>query len=188
MLGDADFLSLLLAGTKPARRRLFVSYHHAGDQAYYDAFSSAFHDEYETIFDNSVDRLIDSDNTEYIMRRIREGFISGTSCTVVLCGLGTPWRKYVDWEIRATLDKQHGLIGVRLPTVATDAGGNWYAPDRLVDNLSSGYASWITWGALAAGGSVSLVTLVERARARPASFIVNNRTMMARNGAPPWQR
>ena len=28
------------------RRKVFISYHHAGDQAYYDAFSKAFHDRY----------------------------------------------------------------------------------------------------------------------------------------------
>ena len=29
------------------KRKIFVSYHHAGDQGYYDAFSRAFHDTYE---------------------------------------------------------------------------------------------------------------------------------------------
>jgi hypothetical protein len=46
------------------------------------------------------------------MQRIRDKHITGTSCTIVLCGSLTPWRKYVDWEIKATLDKEHGLIGI----------------------------------------------------------------------------
>jgi len=49
------------------------------------------------------------------MRGIRENFITGTSCTIVLCGAQTHLRKYVHWEIKATLDKEHGLIGVNLP-------------------------------------------------------------------------
>jgi hypothetical protein len=37
---------------KPTRRKVFVSYHHGGDQAYYDEFSRYFHDQYEAIRDN----------------------------------------------------------------------------------------------------------------------------------------
>jgi len=103
-------LGMLLLGLQVNRPRVFLSYHHAVDQPYYDAFSRTFHDRYETIRDNSRDRKIDSDVTDYVMRRIREEHVAGTSCTIVLCGLETRWRKYVDWEIKATLDKQHGLM------------------------------------------------------------------------------
>lgn len=33
---------------------------------------------------------------------------------MVLCGAEAPQRKFVDWEIKATLDKEHGLIGINL--------------------------------------------------------------------------
>jgi hypothetical protein len=46
----------------PVKHKIFVSYHHGGDQAYYDAFSKAFHDTYDVIFDNSLERKIDSDD------------------------------------------------------------------------------------------------------------------------------
>lgn len=98
------------------KRKVFVSYHHSGDQAYYDAFSKAFCDTYDVITDNSLEREVDSENVDYVMRRIRENYISGSSCTIVLVGKDTWGRKYVDWEIKATLEKEHGLIGVRLPT------------------------------------------------------------------------
>lgn len=52
-----------------------------------------FHDTYEVDYDNSVDRKIDSDDPEYVMRRIRENYINGTSCTLVFCGVETPYRK-----------------------------------------------------------------------------------------------
>ena len=48
----------------PVRRKVFVSYHHGGDQAYYDAFSSTFHDQYDAITDNSLEREIDSSSPE----------------------------------------------------------------------------------------------------------------------------
>lgn len=180
--------ALLLNAARPARRRVFVSYHHRGDQVYYDAFSSTFHDQFEAVFDNSVGRVIDSDYSEYIMRQIREDFISGTSCTIVLCGAETPWRKYVDWEIKATLDKQHGLIGVNLPSNPLPASNKYVLPDRLYDNIESGFALWLSWADLAGGGPLGLSQLLEAANARPTSMIVNSRPMMARNGVPPWQR
>jgi hypothetical protein len=73
----------------PVKHKIFVSYHHDGDQTYYDAFSRTFHDTYDVIYDNSVERSIDSEDPVYVMRRIRENFITGSSCTVVLVGPNT---------------------------------------------------------------------------------------------------
>ena len=42
----------------PVKHKVFVSYHHGGDQAYYDAFAKAFHATYDVIYDNSLDRQI----------------------------------------------------------------------------------------------------------------------------------
>ena len=133
-----------LLGVLP-RRRVFVSYHHGGDRQYYDAFSRLMADTYEVVQDTSVERQVDSDDVEYVLRTIRENYVTGSSCTVVLCGAGTPWRKFVDWEIKATLDKEHGLIGVNLPTNPANANGTFTVPDRLYDNIDSGYAVWSTW-------------------------------------------
>lgn len=122
------------------RRRVFLSYHHCGDQWYYDAFSRTFHNEYELISDVSLERRIDNDNVDYVLRRIRENYITESSCTVVLVGAATWGRKYVDWEIEATLEKGHGRIGVRLPTVYPLANGRYPVPDRLFDSVDCGYA------------------------------------------------
>src|SRR5207253_16569 len=72
---------------------------------------------YDVITDNLLDRAVGSDDVEYVMRRIRENYITGSSCTLVLVGRDTWGRKYVDWEIDATLQKEHGLIGLQLPTL-----------------------------------------------------------------------
>ncbi|HEX4966659.1 MAG TPA: TIR domain-containing protein [Thermoanaerobaculia bacterium] len=165
----------------PVRPRIFVSYHHGNDQRYYSEFSLAFHDTYEAIQDNSVDRIIDSEDTGYVIRRIRENFITGTSCTVVLCGPETRWRKYVDWEIKATLDKQHGLIGIDLPNNPLDRNGLVHIPDRLQDNIYSGYALWIAWEDLGRG-SEFLKACVLEARGRSAMLIQNSRPLRQRNG------
>ena len=163
----------------PAKRKIFVSYHHARDRAYYLEFSRFFADAYESVEDNSVDRQIDSDNAEYVIRNIRENYITGSSCTVVLCGAETYQRKFVDWEIKATLDKQHGLVGVNLPTNLRNLNGRYTVPARLYDNIVSGYAAWTSWDQLTA---IALKKAVEDANAKSRSMIDNSRPLKSRNG------
>jgi len=169
-----------LGVTQPAKHRVFVSYHHAGDQNYYDAFSRTFHDSYEAIYDNSLERTIDSDNVDYVMRRIRENYITGTSCTIVLVGARTWGRKYVDWEIKATLDKEHGLIGVRLPTAPLSTDGKVIVSDRLHDNIQTGYALWVTWQDIASSVD-RLRGYVAAATSHDRKLIVNSRDMRLKN-------
>lgn len=166
--------------TPPVRHKIFVSFHHASDQAYYDAFSRAFHDTHEVIYDNSLERQIDSDNVDYVMRRIREKHIHGTSCTLVLVGANTWGRKYVDWEMYATLEKQHALIGVQLPTAPLDPNGRVIVPGRLHDNIRSGFASWLTWQQVTADVA-RLERAIAEAKARAKSLIVNTRERRIRD-------
>lgn len=177
-LGDI-FADLL----KPVRFRIFVSYQHSSDQYYYDQFSKLFHDDYETIFDNSLPRKIESDDPDYVIQRIRNDFITGTSCTVVLVGPTTYQRKYVDWEIKATLDKEHGLIGIQLPNVVAAANGRITAPDRLSKNVDSGYALWqgFTWQGLIQNPSM-LRNLIQQANNRDKSLIRNPWEIKKQNG------
>lgn len=157
-----------------------MSYHHGGDRAYYDQFSLLMSQIYEVIEDNSVDRLLQSDDVEYVLRAIRENYITGSSCTLVLCGAETPYRKFVDWEIKATLDKRHGLIGVNLPTNPVNALGQCRVPERLNDNIVSGYALWTTWSDVA--DPARLKILIESANQREKGLIRNGRLMRVRNG------
>lgn len=125
------------------RRSIFVSYHHRLDQFYYDELSKVFSSQYGVVRDHSLDRIIDSENYDYVMWRIRQEYIKGTTCTLVLCGPETRWRKYVDWEIKASLDKENGLIGINLPHNPRDQFGRSNIPERLQDNIDSGFALWI---------------------------------------------
>lgn len=176
---DPNVNGLLAALVKPTRRKVFVSYHHGGDQAYYDEFSRFFHDQYEAIRDNSLERLVQSDDTEYVMRQIREQYITGTSCTIVLIGAKSHERKYLDWEIKATLDKSHGLVGIVLPTHAKNPTGEIIVPDRFLDNHKTGYAVWSHWDGLTVQG---LTQLIDAAIAKPQRLIDNSRPMRQRNG------
>lgn len=176
---DANVNGLLAALSKPRRKKVFISYHHRGDQAYYDEFNRIFHDKYEAVFDNSLERAYDSDNVNYVMRRIREDHIHGTSCTIVLCGTQTRWRKYVDWEIKATLDKQHGIVALQLPTLPVGPESQIHIPKRLIDNISSGYAVWMHWNQL---NIQTLNQAIDTAISREKRCISNDRDMLQRNG------
>jgi hypothetical protein len=162
------------------RPRVFVSYHHGLDQWYYDELSRKMSETYSLVTDNSLDRSIDSDNVEYVMRLIREQFLTGTSCTIVLCGLETPNRKYVDWEILATLQKEHALVGLKLPSLPIINDG-CAKPARLQDNIDSGYAVWGHYEN-AISNPAHLAALVHTARENSKRLIDNSRARKLRNG------
>lgn len=94
--------------------------------------------------------------------------------------LRTPWRKFVDWEIKATLDAKHGLIGLLLPTISKDSNNQPLIPGRLYDNWRSGYAILIDW-ASAIGNPRLLVNQIEAARSRPKHLINNLRPLLRTN-------
>jgi len=173
----------------PKARNIFVSYQHSTDQGYYDRLSE-FAGTYGLIRDTSLRSAVNSDNAEYIMQRIREDYIDHASCTFVLCGVTTRWRRFVDWEIKATLDRKKGLVGVLLSTNRVVNGGA-HKPDRLQDNIDSGYAVWTTWDDLIGGGPEYTRLLVEIAIARDPSLIENGRDLRKRSfggaslGPPP---
>jgi hypothetical protein len=179
LLGGNQWASMANALYGSPRRKIFVSYHHGGDQWYYNEFSRLFHDEWEAVFDNSLERQIDSDDTAYVMQRIRDNHITGTSCTVVLIGALTHQRKYVDWEIKATLDKQHGLVGIVLPSAQRTIEGKVIVPDRFFQNLNTGFASMMNWTDL---NAQSLPIAVNYAVSKQKNLISNSMTMKARNG------
>ena len=65
-------------------------------------------------------------------------------------------------KIKATLDKEHGLVGVNLPSnpiLAYGQGGCWNAngcatkPQRLQENIDSGYAVWTNWATITSGAA-----------------------------------
>ena len=89
------------------RRKCFISYHHA-DQASVDQFVRDFDHEYDTFISRGLGQemtndVINSTNTDYVMAKIRERFLSDSTVTIVLLGRCTWARRYVDWEIQSSL-------------------------------------------------------------------------------------
>ena len=172
---------LFRVSVQPVKHKVFVSYDHGGDQPYYDALSKEFHDQYDIIYDDLLDRVIDGDNTDYVIQRISDSFIAGSACTIVLVGKETWGSKYVDWEIKATLDKQHGLIGVHLPSLPVNPITNTVAvPPRLSDNIHSGFALWVPWKQITAGPT-QLNGYITKAKAGDRRLIQNNRDRRLRD-------
>jgi hypothetical protein len=162
------------------KHKIFVSYHHGGDRAWYDAFSRTFCDQYDVIEDNSPERAIDSDDVDYVRRRLSENCITGSSCTIVLIGRDTWGRKYVDWEIDITLEKEHGLIGVMLPLPVRGV-----LPPRLQDNIQTGYALSHPWAQITASPT-ALTQAIEIAKNKPKWLINNKRERRYQNAPIPF--
>jgi len=160
-----------ILGGLSVKRKVFVSYHHDNDQVWYNEFSRVFASTYELISDNSLDRRIDSEDPEYVERRIRENHIKGSSITIVLCGSETWKRKYIDWEICGTLYCKHALLGILLPTAIILPDNTVQTPNRLATNFHTGYAHWIRW----TNNPAELKVAIEKAEAMAKdAFRINN--------------
>ena len=172
--------------------KVFISYHH-DDQDEVEEFVRTFDNERKVFIARALGMeqdIIDSDDTDYVMRRIRDLYLKDSTVTIVLIGKCTWARKYVDWEIQASLRHgekvtPNGLLGIVLPSVERDE--HIYAPNRLFINLKGkyhdeGYARWyrypkkeddlIIWIKDAFTTRISRVNLIENPRERFA----NNRT------------
>ncbi|CAM3054001.1 TIR domain-containing protein [Paenibacillus sediminis] len=122
--------------------KVFVSYHHANDQAQADHLRTTYGKD-NTIIDRSLDEEIDSDDDDYILSIIRTSHLKDSTVTIVLIGSETSGRKWVDWEIYSSLRpygtrSRNGLLGIYLPTAGD-------TPARLQDNIDSGYAVTMNW-------------------------------------------
>jgi len=131
---------------RPPRRKVFVSYHHGRDQFWFNHFTNQFSEQFEVFQDRSLDEAVDSDDMDYVNRVIREDYIAGSSATIVLCGNETWKRRFVDWEIASTLHHEHALLGILVPGTTVGPSRKYLVPDRLYDNVQSGYAAFaVEW-------------------------------------------
>ena len=118
------------------KRKVFISYYH-GDQAAVNKFVQDFSDVFiaKTVGVKDGDFDFDSTNPEYIMRKIREQKLGDSTVTIVLIGSCTHSRRYVDWEVKASLQQgntlPNGLIAINLPYM----GSKGALPKRVSENV-----------------------------------------------------
>jgi hypothetical protein len=94
----------------------------------------------------------DSDDPQYIRSKIREQ-LNGTSVTIVLIGRNTSTSDWVDYEIRASLDRRNGVIGIRLKGAEdADVPPALTAADaKVIDWNPDGFTDEVERAALIAG-------------------------------------
>lgn len=128
-------------------RNCFISYHHNRDQEYLEELRQY---KKNGIFDYSLKEDIGDFTNGTIYKHIRKKMYK-CSVTIVLIGSRTGHRKWIDWELWASLRPYthpwdssknfipNGLVGIYLPV------RNHSVPDRLQDNIDSGYAITLDW-------------------------------------------
>jgi hypothetical protein len=174
------------------RRKCFISYHHA-DQDEVDEFVRTFDHEKNIFISRGLGKemsqdIIDSTDTDYVMRRIRDLYLSDSTVTIVMLGKCTWARRYVDWELQSSLRNgetvtANGLLAIKLPSYPS---ANGYFPNRLnlnlkqTDDQADCYARWISYPTTAQ----SLMDAIEAAYQRRAThqkWINNPREFMKNN-------
>lgn len=157
------------------KRKVFISYHHKGEQAVVHEFIQTFREDYEVFTDRSRERAADSEDTEHLNQVCQEA-IDGTSVTIVMIGKQTGCRKFVDWEIKHTLDREHGLIGISRTGILDSIA---CLPKRLEDNLKSGsgYAKWYRYPSSAS----FLKSIIDEAYEADTEKIDNSREKMRKS-------
>ncbi len=140
-----------------ARHKFFISYHHENDQRYKDALVAMLQRVYGL---HGLDYSVGNHNInsmgwtlERIMQKIRDDYIRDATVTVVLYGAETYKRKFVDWEIRASLrNTQHnprcGLLGILLPSHqdhARDTYNSSTIHPVFHDNIKTDFAGLYDW-------------------------------------------
>ncbi len=139
-----------------SRHKVFVSYHHANDQAYRNQFETLFSNVYDIMVSQSVQIGDINENlgAERIRQIIRDEYLKETTVTVVLIGSETWKRKHVDWEIGSSIrdtrnNPRSGLLGILLPSYHDyDYMGSFNPhtiPPRLYDNIQCGFAQIHRW-------------------------------------------
>ncbi len=160
-----------------ARRKVFLSFHKADLDAVL-AFIERFDTGEDAFIYRAIaipDDVIDSKDPDYIMRRIRIDFLADSTVMMVMIGQCTWARKYVDWELQASLrqpagGKPNGVLGVMLDGSKTAAT----LPERLKLNVDFGYSTF--WAYPSSGRSLSAwIEDAYQARTTRASKIKNPR-------------
>lgn len=168
--------------------RCFVSYHQADEDAvttFIDAFSDVFTAQSLGVSDE--DDFIGSDDPDYVMRQIREKYLTTSTVTIVIVGECTKARKYVDWEVASSLrndanNKRSGLLAINLPSLGTKG----HLPARVGDNYAKDDADSYAMYYPYATSKASLRSWIQAAYDRRDTHTPDNsRELRERNSSCP---
>jgi hypothetical protein len=131
------------------RHKCFLS-HHGDDRDQLQDFIDEFDEGQDAFITRSItmpEDIIDSDDPDYVMRKIRERFLKDSTVTIVMIGECTWARKFVDWEVQASLRRRaegpppNGLFAILLDR-SKERGR---LPDRVKLNRDSAYAKFCSY-------------------------------------------
>lgn len=161
------------------RHKCFLSSHNA-DSSAVDTFVEKFEGAFIRRGIVMEQDIIDSDNTDYVMRRIRQLYLQDSTVTIVLIGKCTWARRFVDWEVQASLRKPrdgpppNGLVAIQL----------WESyrrlPNRVKLNVNAEYASFFEYPSTTRALS-SIIDKAFDARTTLAHLIENPRERFTYN-------
>lgn len=177
------------------KRNVFISYYH-GDQVAVDEFVRIFGRELNVFTpcmlaegQRFTDDIINSTNPAYVMQQIRNKYFGHSTVTIVLLGDCTHSRRYVDWEIKASLHRggvggqiPHGLMAINL----CKQNSSQYIPPRFLDNWKQGNTDCYAPFYYYPNSADELRGWIEdsfHARTTKAHLIDNSRDMMKYNKA-----
>ena len=178
------------------RHKCFITYHHA-DQTEVSRFISTFDQHGDVLIARGLGQgmaedVIGSNDTSYVMQRIRQLYLQDSTVTIVLMGQCTWARRYVDWEIQSSLRRgetvtPNGLLGIKLPSHPSIDG---QFPNRLnlnlrqADNQADCYARWVEYPESLESLASSIHAAFER-RTTHADWIQNPRDRFMNNRTCP---
>ena len=165
------------------RHKCFISYHQA-DEGEVIRFINDFNDVFipKALGVSDTYDFIDSTDTDYVMRRIRELYLTDSTVTIVMVGKCTWARRYVDWEVASTLrndpiNRRSGLIAIQLKSARSEQ-----LPERVNDNVNQnqGYARYWEYPT----SSASLRSFIEIALTARNNKTPDNTRILFRNNRP----
>lgn len=125
--------------TAAIRHKVFIAYHHEDEDAV-TKFMKRFDQQNKVFITRALGEempgdVINSDNARYVMDRIRKLYLEDSTVTIVMLGRCTWARRYVDWELQASLRSgeqttPNGVLGIKF-----QSANNVPNPPRLARNL-----------------------------------------------------
>jgi hypothetical protein len=171
------------------RRKVFITFHQK-DRTEVNEFVNRFTTREQVFIPKALgvsdnDDFINSSNPEYVMQRIREKYLADSTITIALVGSCTHGRRYVDWELKASLrqgvtDIPNGVMGIILPSCGTSA----HMPLRLQDNWAQGHQDCYARYWVYPSSGAQLFQWIEdayQARSTRSHLIRNTKDMMRYN-------
>lgn len=111
--GSSLYDLLRSTGTKQ-KKRIFISFVYDDDNKYFNLLHAwSKNEDFDLEFySESVRDAFDSEDADYIKRQIREK-IKRASITLCLCSENTRKSRWINWEIRESIEHGNNLVAVK---------------------------------------------------------------------------